>query len=310
MTSYQTGLLVILSINIVIAYGAYLPIAAGQMNLGIAGFMALGAYASAYVANNAGLPPIVTIFIGAGFAGLLALIVAVPILRTRGIYLALATFALGQIVAAAILNVELVGAAEGYSVLDHFGLATIAPITIATIAVVAYLNRTRFGLNLTAISQDELLANLFGVRTRRLQIAAFTLGAFFAGLGGALHAHYYNYIRPQDFNILLSIYIILFVLLGGTRSVLGPIVGAAIFTFLPEIFRDLDKKFSAFFDQVPDWLGQASAWRFAIFAALIIVFMMLRPQGIMTRGATRAAARWVAWCVRRLGFARSSGARP
>ena len=177
MSSYLTGLLVILSINVIIAYGAYLPIVAGQLNLGVAGFMALGAYGSAYFSNTYGLPPLLTVFIGAGIAGLVGLVVAVPVLRTRGIYLALATFAFGQIVGATLLNIEAIGAAEGYSVPQYIGLEVIGPFAIGTVVIVVVLGRLRYGLNVTAVNNDEGIADLFGVNTRWFETAAVTLGA-------------------------------------------------------------------------------------------------------------------------------------
>jgi len=116
MSGYVEGILVLLAINTVLAYGAFLPIAAGQLNLGVAGFAAIGGYVSAYLSNNAAMSALVAIPLGAFAAGVVALAVAIPVLRTRGIYLALATFALGEIVRASILNLEVVGGAAGYPV--------------------------------------------------------------------------------------------------------------------------------------------------------------------------------------------------
>ena len=109
MSGYLEGVLVLLAVNVVLAYGGFLPLAAGQLNLGLAGFAAIGAYASAYLSNIYKLTPFVAIPAAGVIAALIALAVAVPVLRTRGIYLALATFALGQIVQAIILNLEVVG---------------------------------------------------------------------------------------------------------------------------------------------------------------------------------------------------------
>src|ERR1700748_2147533 len=106
MSGYLEGVLVLLAINVVYAYAAFLPIAAGQLNLGVAGFAAIGGYVSAYISNKLGLPPVVAIAFGGTATGLIGLAVAIPVLRTRGIYLALATFALGEIVRAIILNLE------------------------------------------------------------------------------------------------------------------------------------------------------------------------------------------------------------
>ncbi len=124
MSGYQEGLFVLLAINVVYAYSAYLPLAAGQLNLGLAGFAAVGAYGSAYLSGAFGLHPFIAIPAGGILAGVIALAVAIPVLRTRGIYLALATFAVGQIVKAAILNMEFLGGAAGYPVASFHPLAS------------------------------------------------------------------------------------------------------------------------------------------------------------------------------------------
>jgi branched-chain amino acid transport system permease protein len=130
MSGYLEGVLVLLAVNVVFAYGAFLPLAAGQLNLGLAGFAAVGAYASAYLSNVFKLSPLIAIPSAGIIAGLIALAVAVPVLRTRGIYLALATFALGEIVRASILNLEAVGGAAGYPVTAFIRFPTIAGFAV------------------------------------------------------------------------------------------------------------------------------------------------------------------------------------
>jgi branched-chain amino acid transport system permease protein len=274
MSGYVESVLILLTINIVFAYGAFLPLAAGQLNLGLAGFAAIGAYTSAYFSNTYGLQPLVAIPIGALAASLIALIVAVPVLRTRGIYLALATFAVGQIVQATILNLNFVGGAAGYPVTDFIGLPVIAGFAVAVMALVWLLFGTRFGIAVTAVHDDERVADLMGIDVRAFQIAAFTLGCAIAGIAGGLYAHHFSYIEAQHFNITLSITIVLFVLLGGTQTVFGPLLGAVVFTLLPELLR-----------------GSAH-WRYVVFAAGLIVLMALRPQGLVTGDQLRRLLNW------------------
>lgn len=269
MSGYLEGVLVLLAINIVLAYAAYLPMAAGQLNLGVAAFAAIGGYASAYLSNNTGMPATLAIALGGLVAGAIALVVAVPVLRTRGIYLALATFALGQIVQATILNLEVLGGAAGYPVTAYTGLPTVAAFALAVILLVSLLFATRFGIALTAVHDDERVADLMGLDVRAFQVAAFTLGSVIAGVAGGLYAHHFDYIEAQHFNISLGITAVLYVLFGGTQSVLGPLVGAAAFTFLPEALR------------------ASAQWRYVIFAAVIIVVVALRPQGLVSGGLTR-----------------------
>lgn len=269
MSGYVEGIAVLLAINIVLAYGAYLPVAAGQLNLGVAGFAAIGGYVSAYISNNAAISALVAIPLGGLAAGLLALVVAVPVLRTRGIYLALATFALGEIVRASILNLEVVGGAAGYPVTAFIRFPTVALFALGVAVLVWLLFATRFGIAITAVHDDERVADLMGLNVRAFQVAAFTLGSVIAGVAGGLYAHHFSYVEAQYFSISLSISIVLFVLFGGTQSVLGPLLGAAVFTLLPEILR-----------------GSAQ-WRYVLFASILIVVMVLRPEGLVTGAQIR-----------------------
>jgi branched-chain amino acid transport system permease protein len=264
MSGYQLGLLVILCFNVIAAYAVYLPLAAGQLNLGIAGFMAMGAYTAAYLTNELGWSMVAAIPAGGATAGVLALVVAVPILRTHGIYLALATFALGQVISAVFLNLEVVGAAAGYPVTAYALPAAVIWTTLAILAFVLLLSRTRFALYLTAIKSDSVVSDLMGINVRSMQVAAFTLGAVIAGIGGGLYGHHFSFVEAQHFSVALSIFTVLYVLLGGTQTVWGPLVGAAFFTLLPELLR------------------ASAGWRFVIFALFIIGFMALRPQGLIT----------------------------
>ena len=274
MSGYLEGILVLLAVNVVFAYGGFLPLAAGQLNLGLAGFAAIGAYASAYLSNVFKLSPLIAIPSAGIVAGLVALVVAVPVLRTRGIYLALATFALGQIVQAIILNLEIVGGAAGYPVAAFIRLPTIAAVAAIVVLLVWLLFGTRFGIAVTAVHDDERVADLMGIDVRAFQIAAFALGSAIAGIGGGLYAHHFSFIEAQYFNISLSITIVLYVLLGGTQTVLGPLLGAAVFTLLPEVLR-------------------ASAnWRYVVFAAALIVIMALRPEGLVTGAQLRRLFGW------------------
>jgi len=264
VSGYAEGVLVLLAINVVFAYGAFLPVAAGQLNLGVAGFAAVGAYVSAYVSANTAVPVLIAIPLGGIAAGTLALAVAVPVLRTRGIYLALATFALGELVRATILNLEIVGGAAGYPVAAYIGLPVVAGFAGAVVVAVGLLFATRFGIAITAVHDDERVADLMGLNVRAFQIVAFVLGSAIAGIGGGLYAFHFSYIEAQYFNISLSISIVLYVLFGGTQSVAGPLFGAAIFTLLPELLR------------------ASAQWRYVVFAAVVIVVMVLRPQGLVT----------------------------
>jgi len=270
MSGYLEGVLVLLSINVILAYAAALPLSAGQLNLGIAGFMAIGAYMSAFLTNEIALSMWLAIPAGAGAAGIVALAVGLPILRTHGIYLALATFSLGEIIKAVFLNLDVVGGASGYAVFDYAGPMAVWLTAIGVVIFMLILSQTRFFLYLTAIKNDATVADLFGLNTRNLQLAALTLGAVIAGIGGGVYAHHFSFVEAQYFNAHLNIFIVLFVLLGGVQTVYGPLFGALFFTAVPELLRFSDE------------------WRFVLFAALIIIAMAWRSEGVITAKLLRA----------------------
>ena len=265
MSGYWAGIIAILCFNIVVAYSVFLPAASGQLNLGAAGFVAIGAYTSGYGSTDMGLPMWLAIMFGAAVTGLVAFLISFPILRTRGVYMVLATFAFAEVVQGIYINLEIFGAAAGYPVAAFADLDVIVPLTIGVVVFVFFLMTTRLGLTMRAVHDDEPVASLFGVNTRLTQIAAFTLGGVVAGIGGAIWAHNFNYVEIQNFNILLSIFVLLYVLIGGTQTAFGPLVGAVFFTLIPEALRVSEE------------------WRFVFFGILIILMMVVRPEGLVTR---------------------------
>lgn len=264
MSGYALQIGAILCVNVISAYAAYMTLAAGQLNLGIAGFMAVGAYAAA-VLSNAGWPMEVSMTGAVVLAGLVGLMVSYPVLRARGIYLTIATLAFSEFVVAVILNVDALGAASGLVVAGHLSFWSLLPLTAGVVALAVFLGTTRFGLCLTAIRNDAQGAAVFGVKVRQTEVMAFTIGAAFAGLAGGMSAHHYSYIEAQHFNVILSTYAVLYTLLGGLQTPLGPLVGAALFTLAPELLRG------------------AEEWRYVTFGAAIIVLMLLRSEGLFTR---------------------------
>ncbi len=273
MSGYLESQLIILCLNVIYAYGIFLPAASGQLNLGAAGFITIGAYASAWF-NASGVPMYLAIPAAMVFAAVVGFVIAFPILRTRGVYMVLATFAFAEVVAGLIINLEFLGAAAGYPVDSHADYLVVVPVTILVVLLCFFLMSTRLGLAMRSIHDDEAVATLFGVDVRLAKVAVFTIGAALMSLGGALYAHHYNYIETQTFNVLVSIYILLYVLLGGTQTAWGPLVGAAFFTIVPEALR-----------QIATASGQAwiAETRFIFFGAIIVLMMVFRPEGLVTR---------------------------
>jgi branched-chain amino acid transport system permease protein len=274
------GLLVILCLNTIYAYGIFLPAASGQLNLGAAGFITLGAYASAWLNSEEmglALPMVLSIPGAILFTAAIGFVISFPILRTRGVYMVLATFAFAEVVSGLVINLEFIGAAAGMPAEGHVDFTGLLIITICVVAFCYYFMSTRFGLAMRSVHDDESGATLFGVDVRRSRVAAFTIGAAIVGLGGALYGHHFNYVEAQGFNVLLSIFILLYVLLGGTQTAWGPLVGAAFFTFIPETIRWLGR-----------WIGgefgkELIEYRLVAFGIIIVVMMVLRPEGFVTR---------------------------
>jgi branched-chain amino acid transport system permease protein len=276
MSGYLESQLIILCISIIYAYGIFLPAASGQLNLGAAGFITLGAYASAWFNSSTGaeLPIWISIPFAMIFTGIIAFAISFPIQRTKGVYMVLATFAFAEVVAGIAINLEFVGGAAGFPVDGHTDVFVIVPVAILVVLFCVYIMSTRFGLALRSIHDDESVATLFGVNVRMAKVAAFTLGAMLTSLGGSLYGHHYNYVEAQTFNVLLSIYILLYVLMGGTQTAWGPIIGAAFFTIVPEWLREIAESLGL------TWLAEG---RFILFGVFIVLLMVLRPEGVMTR---------------------------
>ena len=265
MSGYASGIVAILCINLIFAYAVFVTAAAGQLNLGGAGFQAIGAYAAAWLSSSALLPMGATIPLAMLVTALVGFVISFPVLRTRGVYMVLATFAFGQFVSGFLLRSPTFGGAIGMVVPDYVGIGVLIGAAILTTGLVFFLMSTRLGLAMRSIHDDEAVSTIMGVNVRAVQVAMFTLGGALAGLSGALYAHHFSFVEAQYFNSLLSIYVLLFVLIGGTQTAWGPLVGSLFFTVLPELMR------------------VGGSWRYVVFGMAIVLMMVLRPEGIVTR---------------------------
>ncbi len=287
MSGYWTGILTILAINVIMAYAIFLPVATGQLNLGGAGFQALGAYTAAYFSANYGLTVWLTLPLSILVGGAVGIAIALPLLRTKGVYLVLATFALAEVIGGAILNTEALGGAMGLSVPDYVDYPVPMGAAVLVTLFCFYLMATRFGLAMRAAHDDEVVTDLLGVSVRGVRVAAFAIGAALAGLAGALYAHSYSFVESQSFNATLSIYVLLYVLLGGTQTALGPLFGAVFFTLLPEVLRSILPEFKSWIVLAFGAGGNVSppdeSWRFVILGLLTVLMMIFRPEGLITR---------------------------
>lgn len=279
---YYFQMLILVGINIVLAVSLNLVNGfTGQFSIGHAGFMAVGAYTSAMfslvlgprlLASLAMLPSPVAQGVVLLFAlvagGLLAAgagwLVGLPSLRLRGDYLAIVTLGFGEIIRVVILNVDAIGGARGLPGIPQYSnVFWVFGAAIVVIVLAHNLARSTHGRALFAIRDDEVAAEALGVDTTRYKVLAFVIGAFFAGVAGGLFAHFLSYLNPSSFTFLKSIEVIAMVVLGGMGSITGSVLAAIVLTLLPELLRSVKD------------------FRMVIYALMLIVLMITRPQGLM-----------------------------
>lgn len=290
--SVYSALIVSMVLGALLGLSLYLPMMAGQLSLASPGFYALGGYIAAILStqvfkSEGSLFPIYFILIEMLIAGLISAIlgvaVGIPALRLRGIYLAIATIAFVEVLRVIALNLEITGGAVGIfaipqpfaSPLEYLWVAL--PLLIISMVLIYRLERIRVGRALTAIREDELAAGAMGINSTYYKVLAFTLGAILAGIVGVINAHFLNTWNARQGTFDVSIIYLTFVLIGGSRTFLGAVVGGMLFTALPEILRGL-----ADAGGLPLWLAQfLRGGRLIIFGLLIVLGTIFFPQGLV-----------------------------
>lgn len=271
MNTYYIQILTFMGINVILAVGLNLITGfTGQLSLGHATFMGIGAYAATLTFLKLQLPFTVSILAGAVAAGLFGFVIGVPTLRLRGDYLAIATLGFGEIVKNVLLNMKITGGPMG---LRGIPKVTNIYIVFISLAILIFaLNRimnSRVGKSFIAIREDELAAEAMGINTTNFKILAFTIGAFYAGVAGGLYAFQVRYINPGNFAFMRSIEILCMVVLGGMGNTYGALLGAFIITVLPELLRSVSPV--------------VSQYRMVIYGLLLVVLMIVRPQGLLSQ---------------------------
>jgi len=238
-STYST-LVFSVGVHALLALSIWLTLSCGLLSLANAAFMGIGAYVAALLTVNLDWS-FGTVLLAGGIApALVALIIGAPVLRLSGVYLAMATLAFGEVVRITVLNLEITGGPEG---LNGIPLATegwhIALILAVTVYGLARLRRSKVGRAFEAIKEDEIAARLMGINVDRYKLLAFSLGAFIAGVAGALNAHFTFFISPREYGFENAVDILTMAVLGGTSSLIGPMLGSSILTLLPELLRSL-----------------------------------------------------------------------
>jgi len=281
-------------INIILAISIYVTLSSGQLSLGSAGFMGIGAYTSALVTIHFDLPIIVGVIVASLVAGIFGIIVGLPSLRLSGVYLAIATLGFGEVMRVFFVNWESVTKGSvGLSGIPHIGrellnlfrdagldpssiglrnnqfvyLLVLILLLLITIFIIWFFvrqNNSRVGRAFAAIKMDEKAAEAMGINITYYKVLSFTQGAIVAGFAGSLFAHVLAYISPADFAYHRAVEILIFAVFGGSEVILGAIFGATFMTLLPEALRVI------------------SEYRYMIYGLILIFMMAFRPQGIIT----------------------------
>ena len=292
---YYYDILIGIGINIILAAGLNLVNGyTGQFSLGHAGFMAAGAYASAWLTLSYGYSLgtsawatttafVLALLLGGVAAALAGLVVGVPSLRLKGDYLAIVTLGFNEIIKGVIQNAEPLGAQRGLGgMMQHTNFFWTFAFAALTVYVVLNLVNSTYGRGFLAVRDDEIAAEAMGINTTKYKVLAFVLGAFFAGIAGGLYAHFKQFIHPEGFNFMKSVDVVVMVILGGMGSTAGVCAAAALLTILPEVLR-----YVARIEALPVWLREVAENRMILYSLLLIILMLTRPQGIFGAGALK-----------------------
>jgi branched-chain amino acid transport system permease protein len=268
----HTLLIAQIGINSIIALSMFIVLYSGQLSLAAPGFMAVGAYTSVLMALYWHTPLALNIAAGVALAGLVGALVGLPVLRLRGVFLAIATIGFIEALRlGVILNVPITGEGLGLKNIDADPLNGVY-LVLGSLAVVLFLvwrlTKGRLGSAWAAIRQDELAALSQGIDVARYKMIAFVLSAVLAGAAGALEAHLETFIDPGDpqYGVTRAVQVLSFAVLGGSGHFAGPVVGALVVTTLPWVFV------------------QAQLYINIVTGAFLIAVIVLRPQGIVGRG--------------------------
>ena len=290
VTFYQTHELLIaqIGINAILAISIFITLYCGQLSLASVGFMAIGAYTVVILDITYHVPIPIGFAVGTVLAGLVGFVVGLPVLRLRGVFLAIATLGFVEALRfGVILNLPITGEGQGLKNPDA-DIQNLIPTLVAVI-VLAYtvwrLTGTKLGQAWAAIREDELAAAAQGIDVARYKMTSFVISALVAGLAGCLESQINFFVDPTVYGTPRAVQVLSFAVIGGVTNIWGPIFGAAFLTALPEIVRE------------------AAAYRDVITGVILILVIVFRPQGIVGAGGLAIIRpRWwpAAWTLGRL----------
>lgn len=274
-TRHFKSLLVPIGINIILAVSLNITTGfLGELSLGHAGFMAIGAYSGAlftiFAADHTGIPNplafLIGILIGGTVAALFGVVIGIPVLRLKGDYLAIVTLAFGEIVRSIVNFLGITGGARGLSGIPRYtNYKWTYAIAVITIVLLANFVKSRYGRVISSIRDNAIAAESIGIKVSNYKIMAFVIAAFFAGVAGVLFGHNLSILRPDNFDYNKSIEILVVVVLGGMGSITGSVISAIVLTLLPEFLRG------------------ANDYRMLLYSLALILIMLFNSSEIRQR---------------------------
>lgn len=271
LSGYYEGVVIVAGVYIIVAASLNLATGyLGQLALGHAGFMAIGAYSAAILAINVEWPKMLEFVVGLIFGGIMAgifgMLIGIPALRLRGDYLGIVTLGFGEIIRISLLNIPALGGAAGLKGIPKYtGFTQIYILVVLVIAFLFVFIRSRHGRAIISIKEDEIAAESVGIPTTFYKVYGFVVSAFIAGIGGGALGFYQRILDPKKFNFMLSVEFFIVVVLGGMGSITGTILAALILAFINEFLYSIDEL------------------RLVIYAVTLIVLMIFKPDGIFGR---------------------------
>jgi len=299
--NYWLGVANLIGITIIAATGLNILTGyCGQLSIGHAGFIAVGAYTSAILTNRLELPFLVGLLCAGLIAGLIGMIFGIPSLRVKGFYLAISTIA-AQFIIVWVINhwASLTGGFVGITVppasiggITFISQASqfylIMPITALVIFFAKNLARTRTGRALVAIRDNDLAAEVMGINLFRYKLIAFFIGCFLAGIAGSLLAHWVGFMNAENFTLTDSILYVGIIIIGGLGTTIGPIFGVLFIRLLQQGISNLSPVLESTFTNLP--AGFTTGLGPMVFGLVIILFLILEPRGLAHRWALFKAA--------------------
>ncbi|MEG0372138.1 MAG: branched-chain amino acid ABC transporter permease [Clostridium sp.] len=262
---YIKGILILAGIYMLPVLGLSLLTGfTGLFSFGHAGFMAIGAYITAYLMLNTTIPFIIAVLIGGLVSGLISLLIGRLTLSLKGDYFTIATLGFGVAIRLILENIEIFGGARGLPGIPlKTNLITVTVVCIIAIITIKNIIYSKQGRNMIALKEDELASKVVGIDVFKYKMMALFFSAVLAGIGGGLFAGYIGFLQPKIFSLVRSTELTIIVIFGGLSSISGSVIAALILISLPELLREF------------------STWRLVIYGAMVVLIMIIRPRGLM-----------------------------